>query len=336
MDRITGLIGTTLNALSRPAPRLAGAAAFTLFRYPLRRSRMRPAVVVVMRTARTSELTVNGHTVQVYSWGNGDRPVLLLHGWRSRASRWGALVTALCEQGYSPVAFDAPGHGRSGGRSTNILEYEEIALLLHARYGRFAAVIGHSFGGLAAFVALRGAITADRLVSVAGVADLTYLIEAFSFELGLRPVVTDQLRRRVERYLFPGQPEMWAQLSARYRAREITAPLLLVHDSGDQVVLPQQTERVAMAYPQQADVLVTRGLGHHRVLSAPETVEAVVDFLAATTPAPAPETAPMPETAPVPESATARVRVPAPAPPGGSGSGSGPLPGRVSVPQRVR
>ncbi|WP_238162986.1 alpha/beta hydrolase [Kribbella capetownensis] len=49
--------------------------------------------------------------VVTYAWGDGRRPVLLVHGWRSRASRYAGFVARLLELGYSPVSFDAPGHG---------------------------------------------------------------------------------------------------------------------------------------------------------------------------------------------------------------------------------
>lgn len=206
---------------------------------------------------------------------------------RDRASRWAPLVTALRERGYSPVAFDAPGHGRSGGRTVTVLEYEEAARLLQAAHGHFEAVVSHSFGSLAAFWALRHTVTADRLISVAGVGEVTFTVDSFAAALRLAPEPAAEFRRQVERRLLPGETRLWSRFSARHRTREITVPMLLIHDERDRVVPPAQTERVAEAYPTQADVLITRGLGHGRILGAPQTVAAVLDFLAATAGPPA-------------------------------------------------
>jgi hypothetical protein len=40
-----------------------------------------------MATASVGAPTVGGKRAVTYTWGDGDRPVLLVHGWESRASR---------------------------------------------------------------------------------------------------------------------------------------------------------------------------------------------------------------------------------------------------------
>ncbi|MGW7291806.1 alpha/beta fold hydrolase [Streptomyces xiamenensis] len=75
-----------------------------------------------MRAARRETVTVAGRDVVVFRSGNGERPVLLLHGWMFRTSRFAPLIRALTERGYSPVAFDAPGHGESSAGETSILQ----------------------------------------------------------------------------------------------------------------------------------------------------------------------------------------------------------------------
>ncbi|MEU3456159.1 alpha/beta fold hydrolase [Micromonospora sp. NPDC006766] len=87
--------------------------------------------------------------------------------------------------GFSPVTFDAPGHGDSGGTSMTILEYEEVIRHLQGRYGRFEAVIAHSFGVPCALHDLRNGIGAGRLVAVSGVAEFGFLVDEFSRQLGL-------------------------------------------------------------------------------------------------------------------------------------------------------
>src|SRR3954454_5387191 len=111
MNTGTRLVGTALNAAVLPAPRLAGRAAYELFRSTRGRAPIRPEEAEVDRRATLHYLVVNGRDVATYRWGDGARPVLLVHGWQSRASRFAALVTALLEHGYSPVSYDAPGHG---------------------------------------------------------------------------------------------------------------------------------------------------------------------------------------------------------------------------------
>ncbi|ONK16013.1 alpha/beta hydrolase [Streptomyces sp. MP131-18] len=284
MNLRAGLLRAALNGTGRVAPRLAGRWALGLFAHPVTRVAVRPAEEPVMRRARRGELTVNGKTAVIHRWGDGERPVLLMHGWLSRASRWSPMIEALADRGYSPVAFDAPGHGEAGGRGTTILEYRELTRRLHAEHGRFAAVIGHSVGGLSAFHALRGESLADRLVTIGAPAEFGFLVDSFCAGSGLGPWALPQLRRGIEERMFPGERELWARFSATHHPAGLRMPLLIVHDEADDMVPVEQCRRLVAAYGEQADVMLTRGLGHRRVIADPAVIEAVLDFAAATDP----------------------------------------------------
>ncbi|MDT0321355.1 alpha/beta hydrolase [Streptomyces millisiae] len=275
------LIRTAINTTGLLAPGLAGRWALHLYRYPAVRVAVRPAEEPMMRRATRDRLTVAGKETVVYSWGDGRRPVLLTHGWLSRASRLAPLAEALLDAGYSPVTFDAPGCGESAGRETSILEYRELARRLHARHGRFAAVVGHSVGGLSLFFALRDEVKAERLVSIAAPAEFDYLVDGFRASLGLSHRVVPHLRQGIERRIFPAEVDIWRRFSATHRPAELTLPMLLVHDEADDMIDIGQSRLVAAAYEGQARLLVTRGLGHRRIISDPAVLEAVVGFVSA-------------------------------------------------------
>ncbi|MGP4112665.1 alpha/beta hydrolase [Streptomyces sp. 4N509B] len=284
MNLTAGLARTTLASLSRPAPRTAARLAHRLFRTPVGRSRLRPAEEPLMRQATTGTLHVAGADVDTFAWGDGRSPVLILHGWQSRASRFAPLVTALLAAGHSPVAFDAPGHGGSGGSTSTAFDYRDLAWRLHQRHGRFSAVVGHSLGGLAAFFTLRQHDIADRLVAIAAPADFDHVLDGFCAQLAIGPRVRTELRRRLER-AFPGETDLWSRLDTTRRPEQLTLPMLVVHDDTDDVIAPSQARRIAAAYEHQADLLVTQGLGHRRVIADPAVIDAVLDFMAVTEPA---------------------------------------------------
>ncbi|MDT0308686.1 alpha/beta hydrolase [Streptomyces sp. DSM 44917] len=283
MDLRAALIRSTLDGTARVAPRLAGRMAGALFARPVARASQRPEEEPVMRRATRTELVLDGRRAVVHQWGDGVRPVLLMHGWQFRASRWSPLVTALTERGYSPVAFDAPGHGESPGRSTTIVEYRAIARRLHREHGRFAAVVGHSVGGLAAYYAVRGGVEADRLVAISAPSGMDTIAEGFRLGLGVGPWLRPALRRRVEE-MFPDEPGLWDGFNATHRPEQLALPMLIVHDEEDDMIPAGESRRVAAVYGDRADLLITRGLGHRRVLADPRVVEAVLDFAAATDP----------------------------------------------------
>ncbi|BAJ29899.1 MULTISPECIES: alpha/beta hydrolase [Kitasatospora] len=277
----TALVRTALNATSRIAVAPPGRVAFELFRHPIRRSRVRPAEQEAHGRAVTGELVVNGKRVRVYRWGDGRRPVLLVHGWRSRASRFAPYVQGLLDLGMSPVAFDAPGHGDSGGRATTILEYRELIGRLAERHGPFEAAVAHSFGACCTLLAMAEGVPVGRFVSIAGLAEFGYLVEGFAAIMGLNERLERDLARRIERVLLPGAGDVWRRFDATRHPELVDAPILAVHDEDDDVVPYRQSRLLLAAYGEERlRLITTRGLGHRRVLSEPTVVDNVLAFLA--------------------------------------------------------
>ncbi|MER6360144.1 alpha/beta hydrolase [Kitasatospora sp. NPDC001527] len=284
MDPAVALIRTTLNATALVAPGLAGRAAFELYRHPLRRARVRTREREAHAGAVTRTLHHGGVPVVVHRWGDGSRPVLLMHGWQSRASRFADFVPRLRALGLSAVGYDAPGHGDSGGRTATVLDHRAIALRLQREYGAFEAVIAHSLGVNAAFLALREGLRAGRLVAVAGVAEVSWLPAGFCAVLGLNATVERELRRRAESgAMFPGVCDVRTHFDAARAPEEIDVPILVAHDEDDDVVPFAQARRLRAAYGDRLELLATRGLGHRRILTEPTVIDNVIGFLSAGT-----------------------------------------------------
>ncbi|MFI5765434.1 alpha/beta fold hydrolase [Streptomyces sp. NPDC051563] len=279
---MASLLRTTLNITARVAPGPVGRVAFALFVRPLGRPTVKPGEAGVMARAVTGRLVVDGIPVTTYRWGDGGRPVLIVHGWTSRASRFAGFIEALLAEGLTVVSFDAPGHGASGGRATTIRRQREIIRRLRSQYGEFSAVLAHSFGVVSTFFALRDGIRADRIVGIGAIADFDFLAARFRTMLGLNQAVEDALRRHVQRRLFPGEPDVWPRFDACSRPEEVPSEILLVHDADDDTAAPAQSRAIAAAYGERARLVETTGLGHRRILLDPEVIATAVEFLSAT------------------------------------------------------
>lgn len=278
MTLLPVLIGRTLRATATVAPGLAGRVAFRLCRHPGPRAKVRTSERDVHERATTTTVLALGHRIAVHRWGTTARRVLMLHGWGLRGSRFAALVPELLARGLSPVTFDAPGHGQSSGWTTSVPEYAAIAARLHQRYGPFEALIGHSFGALTAFEVLRQSAGIGRLVTIGSPCELGYLPGSFARRLGVGERTEAELRRRFEQYLLP-ETDIWNRWSASHRSSDLDVPMLVLHDHDDAVVDPGQARLIAAAYGPRADVLMTSGLGHHRILSSPSVVRRMADFV---------------------------------------------------------
>jgi len=271
MTDMTAAVGAGLRAIGAVSPRLAGRVAFELWRRPMARGQLRSSEREVHEAARVE--VVDG--IATYAWGDGRRPVLLVHGWRSRASRYAGFVTRLLELGYSPVSYDAPGHGESAGPIVSILGHQRIIRGLAERHGPFEGVIAHSLGVPFALYAVREGVAARRLVMISGVADFAYLADAFCQELGLGPKVNQSLRRSIERGYFDGDETIWTRFSVA--TGEIG--LLVIHNDEDDVVDPRQARVLLRSYGSRAHFLGTTGLGHRRIMVDPEVITEAVAFL---------------------------------------------------------
>jgi pimeloyl-ACP methyl ester carboxylesterase len=252
-------------------PSIASRVAFELWRRPLARGKVRTVEREVHEAARVQ--VIDG--VVTYAWGDGERPVLLVHGWRSRASRFYAFVERLLELGYSPVSYDAPGHGDTQRKAGTILDHQRIINRLADEHGAFEGVIAHSLGVPFVLYALREGVKARRVVTISGLADFGYLVDAFCRELELNPKVNAKLRKAIERGLFGGDETIWAKYSVSEGATE----LLAIHNDEDDVVDPGQAPILLKRYGSKAHFLQTNGLGHRRIMVDPEVITEAVAYI---------------------------------------------------------
>ncbi|TFY96437.1 alpha/beta fold hydrolase [Ramlibacter rhizophilus] len=120
------------------------------------------------------QLEVKGHSCYCYTGGrpfDAARPTaVFLHGVLNDHSVWGLQTRYLAHHGWSVLAPDLPGHGRSAGPAPATVEdAADFALaLLDALKLERAALVGHSFGSLAALeAASRAPGRIDRLALLA-------------------------------------------------------------------------------------------------------------------------------------------------------------------------
>lgn len=209
-----------------------------------------------------------------WSWGRGPT-VLLSHGWAGRASQMGGFGLALADAGFRALAFDAPGHGTSGGWQSSLPAMSATLLAAERRFGRAVGYVGHSAGVAALLLAARGGLADRPGVFLAAPADMEAFLPGFAGVLGLPVEVAELMRQRIERRF----QIRWDQLRPTGLVRWVgDAPLLVMSDSGDREVSWRDGEAIAAARP-AARFERTVGLGHHRILRDPHVVDRAIAFL---------------------------------------------------------
>lgn len=279
-------VAAGVRAASRVSPDLGAALALPLFRRVGKRAPVVAADLATHRSARRGAVRIpgirgTGVDVVTYEWGAGERSVLLAHGWQSRASMFAPLVRELRSEGFRVLAFDGPANGDSPGRHTYVVDHLDIIDALTRREGPWHALVGHSFGSLAALMAVHDGVPATRVVGIASAADPRIFVEGFGEMLALSTPTRDALAARYAARDFAGQPDPFERYSAVRHPLPAGMPLLLVHDRGDRRIPFTESERLLAANRGRTRLLATERLSHNRVLRADATLDAVMEFLLA-------------------------------------------------------
>lgn len=267
----------TLVRIASIVPPLGTAIAWRLFWALGTPVSVRASELDTHNRARVGSLDVDGDAIATYEWGDGERTVLLVHGWRSRASRFAVLVDELVERGFTVVAFDAPGNGDSSGTRTDAVQVAGIVQSLAAQRGPLEAIVGHSFGAMPTFIARRRGVVVERLVTIAGAHDFSSVIETFARGIGLPSV--RGLRRKSEAWGRERGLDIWRTALTELDPTDTGTAILVVHDAGDREVPLEQAIQIVEAHTGAVETLVTDGLGHHRVLSDPVVVGRIAAFV---------------------------------------------------------
>ena len=282
MSLTAAALGAQVRAIrlaERTSPHAAAALALPLFMRVGPRLPIRDGDRAVHESARRSLLRVRGRDVVAYEWGTGPDAILLVHGWRGRASQFAPIVRELRAEGFRLVAFDAPANGESRGRRTDVRDWLAAIEALQSREGRFHAVVGHSFGAMASAAAIRDGASAGALVAIAGMADARYLVDSFAARLDLGAATADALADRFARRILPHLDDPWPRFDSVAHPLPERMPLLAVHDRGDREVAVGEARRLHAAHGDRARLVLTDGAGHSRILGSDEALDAVTAFV---------------------------------------------------------
>ena len=224
--------------------------------------------------AERSIIEINNIPVTVWSWGKG-RPVLFIHGWSGRGTQAVHFLQPLIDSGYRVISFDAPAHGETKGTRTNMLEIAEVILALGENLGPFHGAITHSFGGMILAYATSKGFSPQCAVCICPPASIDTILLNFQQSLELPATVFAAMKARL--YAHYGS-DLDRRASTLKNVQALSIPALIVHDKQDRDVPWQDGKAVADAWP-GAEFMLTRGLGHRRILRDPATVTAVADFI---------------------------------------------------------
>lgn len=263
--------------LSPLFPKFASEKAYQVFTTPFVRARHFQQDELLGQ-AVVSDFLFGKHLLKKYSWGAGEKTVLLAHGWQSRGTALRSFVPGLVEQGFSVVAFDGPGHGDSPGKRVNLPIFSGIIANLLKNHAPVHAIIGHSFGGGSALFTMLGEkenLHLPKLVLVASPVNLCWVVNNFLEQVGASTQTQVHFRNKISKKM--GLPfEMGNAIE--YFDQLPIGEVLLIHDRQDQSVPFQLSEKLFRAFD-SIELVATEGMGHFKLMKHPKVISTVIDFL---------------------------------------------------------
>jgi pimeloyl-ACP methyl ester carboxylesterase len=279
------------------APRTTGNLMFERFCTPTRARRLSEGeqnasqlARELMRRATTSDVSYEGRgfpggTIRTYRFTSSRTPsrgaVLLLHGWTARAFFMTAFVAPLNDAGFDVIACDLPGHGDASGRKMHLPLAIAALHALHATTGPWYGLVGHSFGGAIAPALIGGMVEGypelhvSRMVLIAAPHSIPELFQQFGSAVGLTPQSQHWFNANVERLA----KRKLATFESLDVLRRVRTPTLILHAPNDKEV-PFISAEVLDSAGDHVTVTAMPGLGHRRILYAPETLTATAQFIA--------------------------------------------------------
>jgi len=252
--------------------------------YSPRKRDFKPSHIECMSQAETFKFEVDEFrnpkkkiSLTVYTWGKGDKTVLLVHGWDARAIDFYKMIPALVEQDYKVVAFDGPGHGQSEGVSSNLVDFKEIMYkLIKKKIGLPYAIIGHSMGGGAATYLLM-----DYDIGVKRLVTITIPTVSKRFFDGMFAAL--KIPVRTQRVFYKSMAEEFGEPIEKYNLIQRKEPIkaeeiLMVYDEDDEIV-PINDLKDFMAARPEITPLHMKGVGHYSIIKNKQVIEEIIRFL---------------------------------------------------------
>jgi len=206
--------------------------------------------------------------------------VLLAHGWGANYSVVLRLAEPLATHGHDVLLFDVRGHGRNEPLPYVTVKHFREDITAAARYaahrfpGRPLVLVGHSFGGAAGILAVADGAPVAGLVLIAAPSDVLRVTAEFLSDQGLPGRLIVNLLR----------PFFWRRVGSTFRPLtpsrrigEVDVPILMIQPQNDERVIRSHADRLARAG--RVEYHLIAGREHTDVLSAPETLRLIEDFL---------------------------------------------------------
>jgi pimeloyl-ACP methyl ester carboxylesterase len=254
----------------------AAEKAFELFCTP--QLRVKKQAPKLFEEAEKLYFDLDGIRINGYRFNHpSEKKALILHGYESSVINFDRYIRPLMKKGYEVLAFDAPAHGRSGGKKINAPLYKKMITTIHKKFGPVTSYMAHSFGGLAVALAIEEISHSEnyKVVFIAPAAETATAADSFFHFLHL----DDSLRAEFEKVIIRHGGVSIDWYSIKRAMKNIRAQVLWVQDEDDEITPMKDVLKVKELNFPNIKFMFTKGLGHRRIYRDNKVTKAITDFL---------------------------------------------------------
>lgn len=265
---------TCFSIMEKISPFLSSRIATRLFFTPIK-FKTPDNELAIYNAAKKSIFNFKKYNIQMYEWGSSKNAVLLVHGWSSRGTQIAHLAKPLIENGYKVYSFDAPAHGKSNGKKTNIIEISELILKLEKKYVTINALIGHSIGGTACIYALSQGSEIKKCVTISSPASSIDILASYCKQINVGFKVQKLMKNYIEKKLFKIK---FDDLNALSLTQQIVSEGLVIHCNNDVDTSVNNAHSIHKNW-KKSKLVLTNKLGHRKILRNKTVSKTIVEFL---------------------------------------------------------
>lgn len=263
------------NSLAHLNLNLSSKQLIGIFSYPRKRV-VRKKEIAIISEARQTEISVNGLNLKMYHWGEGEKIALLIHGWESNAGSLGKFVEPLRDLGYRVLAFDAPAHGASPGKKSNLIYFKEAMKTVIEDYGIPHLCIGHSLG---ANTIIHGAFELKiPLEKVILISPLDRLMNVFEMYRDILRLPERVFKAFLDRFGRETGYDLESLHFHNLAEKSLIKKALILHDVDDKMTTFQNAESLAKNWS-RAKLEAIEKSGHYSILWKDGVIAKAINFI---------------------------------------------------------
>ncbi|HNF29006.1 MAG TPA: alpha/beta hydrolase [Chitinophagaceae bacterium] len=264
----------TISLLSK---KLAAEKALTIFCTPFSG---KPKRAIPHLFHQAEKLVCHTNNLKLVGWqwnakNSNGKKVLIAHGFDSCSYKFDKLIQHLLSAGFTVLAFDAPAHGLSDGKTVNALDYKKALLAINKQVEDLYCIIGHSLGGLAASLAAEEMHELKKLILIAPATETQRAIDNFFKYVPLGKDIKDEIEKII--YNFEQKPVSYYAVSRSVQT--ITIPVFWVHDSHDWICPFEDVKPIVDLHLNHIQFYISNGLGHNKIYRNNTVMQKITDFL---------------------------------------------------------